>query len=91
MNPAEFPEWSFDGSSTGQADGNKSDCILRPVFVVRGACARVEGGRAGRGPHESCTQLSGASVQVAAHPDQQPTSSLACSAPTRSAAATTCW
>ena len=47
MNPAEFPEWSFDGSSTGQADGNKSDCILRPVFVVRWACARRLVWRAG--------------------------------------------
>eukprot|EP00894_Picocystis_sp_ML_P003109 jgi/Pico_ML_1/53626/g4146.t1 len=28
----EFPDWSFDGSSTGQAEGNFSDCILRPVF-----------------------------------------------------------
>ncbi|KAI7843486.1 hypothetical protein COHA_002962 [Chlorella ohadii] len=33
MNPAEFPEWSFDGSSTGQAEGKNSDCILRPVYV----------------------------------------------------------
>lgn len=29
---AELPEWSFDGSSTNQADGHDSDCILRPVF-----------------------------------------------------------
>lgn len=26
-----FPEWSFDGSSTMQADGHDSDCILKPV------------------------------------------------------------
>ena len=26
-----LPLWSFDGSSTKQADGNFSDCILRPV------------------------------------------------------------
>lgn len=25
------PEWSFDGSSTQQAEGNFSDCILKPV------------------------------------------------------------
>ena len=31
--PTDFPEWSFDGSSTGQADGNDSDCILAPVRV----------------------------------------------------------
>lgn len=30
----EFPDWSFDGSSTGQAEGNNSDCILRPVNSV---------------------------------------------------------
>ena len=34
-NPAvaDFAEWSFDGSSTGQAEGNDSDCILIPVRV----------------------------------------------------------
>ncbi len=26
-----FPEWSFDGSSTNQAHGHDSDCILKPV------------------------------------------------------------
>ena len=30
---ADLPEWSFDGSSTNQADGHDSDCLLRPVFV----------------------------------------------------------
>lgn len=30
----EFPEWSFDGSSTGQAAGNDSDCILKPVCFI---------------------------------------------------------
>ena len=29
MDPKEFPDWSFDGSSTGQAEGNNSDCILK--------------------------------------------------------------
>eukprot|EP00850_Spirogloea_muscicola_P012362 SM000079S22480 [mRNA] locus=s79:447671:451529:+ [translate_table: standard] len=28
----DFPQWSFDGSSTGQAEGGDSDCILNPVF-----------------------------------------------------------
>ena len=27
------PEWSFDGSSTEQAEGGSSDCILKPVFI----------------------------------------------------------
>ncbi len=30
----DFPEWSFDGSSTNQADGGDSDCILKPVTFV---------------------------------------------------------
>lgn len=29
------PSWSFDGSSTQQAEGHLSDCILKPVRVVR--------------------------------------------------------
>lgn len=37
----DFPEWSFDGSSTGQAEGGDSDCILKPVYFtndpIRGA------------------------------------------------------
>ncbi len=34
-DPHDFPEWSFDGSSTGQAEGNDSDCALRPVCVAK--------------------------------------------------------
>ena len=29
-----FPMWQFDGSSTGQAEGNASDCLLEPVRFV---------------------------------------------------------
>ncbi len=29
---AELPIWGFDGSSTNQAAGNQSDCVLKPVF-----------------------------------------------------------
>ena len=29
FEPKDFPDWSFDGSSTGQAEGNNSDCILK--------------------------------------------------------------
>ncbi len=29
---ADCEMWSFDGSSTQQAEGGKSDCLLRPVF-----------------------------------------------------------
>ena len=31
----EVPEWSFDGSSTKQAEGNKSDCVLKPVRLYK--------------------------------------------------------
>jgi len=31
---AELPIWGFDGSSTQQAPGDQSDCVLRPVFDV---------------------------------------------------------
>src|SRR5207248_8762718 len=27
------PIWGFDGSSTQQATGDRSDCVLKPVFV----------------------------------------------------------
>jgi len=27
------PMWSFDGSSTRQAEGGSSDCLLKPVFI----------------------------------------------------------
>lgn len=30
-NINDCPEWSFDGSSTQQAEGNFSDCILKPI------------------------------------------------------------
>jgi glutamine synthetase len=29
----ECPDWVFDGSSTEQAEGGASDCILKPVFI----------------------------------------------------------
>ena len=31
---SDIPEWGFDGSSTMQAEGHKSDCLLRPVFFI---------------------------------------------------------
>jgi glutamine synthetase len=30
---AELPMWAFDGSSTRQAEGKSSDCILKPIAV----------------------------------------------------------
>ncbi|MBI2711066.1 MAG: glutamine synthetase beta-grasp domain-containing protein [Actinobacteria bacterium] len=32
--PGDMPIWGFDGSSTNQAPGDQSDCVLRPVKVV---------------------------------------------------------
>ncbi len=29
-----FPQWQFDGSSTNQAEGDASDCLLQPVYHV---------------------------------------------------------
>jgi glutamine synthetase len=31
--PEECSKWGFDGSSTGQAQGQDSDCILNPVYL----------------------------------------------------------
>ena len=31
----DLPEWAFDGSSTNQAPGDKSDCALRPVAIFK--------------------------------------------------------
>ena len=30
----DIPDWAFDGSSTGQAEGHASDCVLKPVYFV---------------------------------------------------------
>jgi glutamine synthetase len=30
-----YPEWNYDGSSTGQATGNNSEVLIRPVKVYR--------------------------------------------------------
>ncbi len=33
-NLEDCPMWSFDGSSTEQADGSSSDCLLKPVAII---------------------------------------------------------
>ena len=40
INPtvSELPVWSFDGSSTNQATGDNSDCLIQPVRVVEDPC-----------------------------------------------------
>jgi len=39
---SDCPDWSFDGSSTEQAPGGSSDCVLRPVFICKDP-ARLNG------------------------------------------------
>lgn len=34
-NLNDIPEWGFDGSSTMQAEGHDSDCLLKPVYYVK--------------------------------------------------------
>jgi len=31
----DIPNWNFDGSSTDQAKGNSSDCILKPIRLIK--------------------------------------------------------
>ncbi len=33
VDEPDMPIWGFDGSSTGQAEGHDSDCVLQPVLV----------------------------------------------------------
>ncbi len=33
-NAKDLPIWGFDGSSTNQAPGKASDCVLKPVVRV---------------------------------------------------------
>ncbi len=37
----QLPLWGFDGSSTMQAEGKSSDCVLKPVFFIRTVNARM--------------------------------------------------
>ncbi len=38
---ADLPLWGFDGSSTMQAEGSKSDCILKPWLSIPMRAART--------------------------------------------------
>ena len=31
---SDLPIWGFDGSSTNQAQGNDSDCMLKPIYKI---------------------------------------------------------
>lgn len=39
----DFPEWGFDGSSTWQAHGSYSDCILKPAYFCRNPLRKTPG------------------------------------------------
>ncbi len=58
-NLEDCPIWAFDGSSTKQAEGNSSDCLLKPVAIFpdpsreNGFLVMTEVLNADRTPHES--------------------------------------
>ena len=75
---AEPPEWGFDGSSTEQAEGHSSDCVLKPVFTcpdpLRGGgdiLALCEVYNAD-GTASSSNNRAAAAVTAAKHADQEP-------------------
>jgi glutamine synthetase len=75
---AELPIWGFDGSSTNQAPGSQSDCVLQPVFScpdpIRGGAnvlVLAEVLNTDMTPHPSNTRA--ACVEVAAkYKEQEP-------------------
>jgi glutamine synthetase len=74
---AEPPIWSFDGSSTNQAPGDKSDCVLRPVATfpdpIRGGDNKLvmcEVLLVDMSPHPSNTRAACAGIAKAAADDQ---------------------
>jgi glutamine synthetase len=45
LNPSDYPTWNYDGSSTGQADGENSEVFLKPVAVFKDPLRNVENDR----------------------------------------------
>ena len=75
---ADPPIWGFDGSSTNQAPGKASDCVLRPVFVcpdpIRGGDHKLvlaEVLLTDMSPHPTNTRAEAALV-AAQYADQEP-------------------
>jgi glutamine synthetase len=75
---AELPIWGFDGSSTNQAPGDQSDCVLRPVFScpdpIRGGDDKLvlcEVLNIDMTPHASNTRAACAAV-AETYADQEP-------------------
>lgn len=75
--PSELPEWGFDGSSTLQAEGYDSDCILLPVkviphpFYVAGYAVLCEVLDKNREPHQSNNRMP-LSLSEEMYDDQEP-------------------
>ncbi|HLM65479.1 MAG TPA: glutamine synthetase GlnII [Acidimicrobiales bacterium] len=75
---AELPIWGFDGSSTNQAPGDQSDCVLKPVFScpdpIRGGDDKLvmcEVLYIDMTPHETNTRAA-CSATAAEYADQEP-------------------
>ena len=75
---AELPIWGFDGSSTNQAPGDQSDCVLKPVFScpdpIRGGDDKLvmcEVLYIDMTPHETNTRAA-CSAMAAEYADQEP-------------------
>ena len=47
---ADIPKWGFDGSSTMQAEGKSSDCVLKPDGAREIFCRSTANPGAGRFP-----------------------------------------
>ena len=58
----QLPLWGFDGSSTMQAEGHSSDCVLKPVAVYPDAAHQR---RAGDVRSHDAGRQDAASVQLA--------------------------
>ena len=41
INLSQVPEWNFDGSSTRQAPGSDSECLLRPVRLYKSGHRKI--------------------------------------------------
>ena len=67
-DPKDLPLWGFDGSSTQQAEGKNSDCVLKPVKVVNDPTRKdarlvlCEVLNPDGTPHESNTRHSSANI-----------------------------
>ena len=54
---ANCPVWGFDGSSTNQAEGSNSDCVLKPVRLYENPLVMCEVWSTDDKPHETNTRF----------------------------------